>query len=77
MPYCIVLDASSGHGSQVVKVTDSWPVCHELEPSTAEEPPCRGEVNVKPVEAQTSCRWCGVEVKRRDASSCSSVVFVT
>ncbi|GFV58967.1 hypothetical protein TNCV_1805051 [Trichonephila clavipes] len=25
----------------VVTVTDSWPACHECEPSTAEEPPCR------------------------------------
>ncbi|GFX68601.1 hypothetical protein TNCV_1800141 [Trichonephila clavipes] len=31
-----------GHGSLVVKVTDSWLSCHDLEPSTVEEPPCRG-----------------------------------
>ncbi|GFV84420.1 hypothetical protein TNCV_5006841 [Trichonephila clavipes] len=29
--------------SLVVKVTDSWLVCHELKPSTAEDPPCRGD----------------------------------
>ncbi|GFS84382.1 hypothetical protein TNCV_4605892 [Trichonephila clavipes] len=26
----------------VVKVTDSWMACHEFEPCTAEDPPCRG-----------------------------------
>ncbi|GFV19162.1 hypothetical protein TNCV_3223801 [Trichonephila clavipes] len=29
-----------GRGSLVVKVT--WLTCHEFEPSTAEDPPCRG-----------------------------------
>ncbi|GFU20717.1 hypothetical protein TNCV_3176541 [Trichonephila clavipes] len=29
-------------GYLVVKVTDSWLVCHEFKPSTAEDPPCRG-----------------------------------
>ncbi|GFW13640.1 hypothetical protein TNCV_1211061 [Trichonephila clavipes] len=43
---------------------DSWPVCHEFEPSTVEDPPCRGAMHVKPFEAQTSSRWCGVEVIR-------------
>ncbi|GFT55750.1 hypothetical protein TNCV_4736541 [Trichonephila clavipes] len=33
-----------GHGSQVVKVTDSWPACHEFEPGTAEDPSYRGAV---------------------------------
>ncbi|GFT09323.1 hypothetical protein TNCV_5062071 [Trichonephila clavipes] len=27
----------------VVKVTDSWPACHEFEPNTTEDPPCRGD----------------------------------
>ncbi|GFU84770.1 hypothetical protein TNCV_2127111 [Trichonephila clavipes] len=27
--------------SRVVKITDSWPACHEFEPSTAEDPPFR------------------------------------
>ncbi|GFW99067.1 hypothetical protein TNCV_3008371 [Trichonephila clavipes] len=31
----------SGHGSLVVKVTDSWPACQEFEPSTVENSPCR------------------------------------
>ncbi|GFS84099.1 hypothetical protein TNCV_2364911 [Trichonephila clavipes] len=30
------------YGSLVVKVTDSWLACLEFEPSTAENPPCRG-----------------------------------
>ncbi|GFV15872.1 hypothetical protein TNCV_988551 [Trichonephila clavipes] len=43
-------------------VTDA---CHEFKPSTAEDPPCRGELmHVKSVEAQTSTRWCGVEFRR-------------
>ncbi|GFS72490.1 uncharacterized protein TNCV_2116331 [Trichonephila clavipes] len=48
------------HGSLVVKVTVSWPVCHEFEPSTDEDPPCRTETHVKSVGAQTSSRWCGM-----------------
>ncbi|GFX62570.1 hypothetical protein TNCV_4867331 [Trichonephila clavipes] len=28
-------------GSLVVKATDSWPVCHDFEPGTTEDPPCR------------------------------------
>ncbi|GFT42328.1 hypothetical protein TNCV_1786301 [Trichonephila clavipes] len=50
--------------SLVVKVTDSWPACHEFESSTAEDLPYMGAVHVKSVEAQTSSRWCGVEVTR-------------
>ncbi|GFU83973.1 uncharacterized protein TNCV_560991 [Trichonephila clavipes] len=38
------------HGSLVVKVTDSWPACQEFEPSTAENPPCRGATHIKSVE---------------------------
>ncbi|GFV87913.1 hypothetical protein TNCV_781941 [Trichonephila clavipes] len=48
------------HGSPVAKVTDSWPACHELQPSTAEYPPCRGAMCVKSVEARTSTHWRGV-----------------
>ncbi|GFX83185.1 hypothetical protein TNCV_4987791 [Trichonephila clavipes] len=33
---------SRGLGSLEVKVTDSWPACHEFVSSTAEDPPCRG-----------------------------------
>ncbi|GFX36348.1 hypothetical protein TNCV_4932611 [Trichonephila clavipes] len=32
-----------GHGNLVVKVTDPWPVCHEFEPCTTKDPPCRGD----------------------------------
>ncbi|GFT58509.1 transposable element Tcb2 transposase [Trichonephila clavipes] len=31
----------SGSGCLMVKVTDSWLECHDFEPSTAEDPPCR------------------------------------
>ncbi|GFW33152.1 hypothetical protein TNCV_2110801 [Trichonephila clavipes] len=65
----------SGRGSLVVKITDSWSACHELEPSTAKDPPCRGATHVKSVEGQTSSRWCGVEVRRESAGS--GVIFVT
>ncbi|GFY05689.1 hypothetical protein TNCV_4403561 [Trichonephila clavipes] len=30
---------SRSRGSLVVKVTDSWPTCHEFEPSVTEDPP--------------------------------------
>ncbi|GFV54446.1 hypothetical protein TNCV_2865301 [Trichonephila clavipes] len=36
---------SKQHGGRVclvVKVTDSWLACHEFQPSTAENPTCRG-----------------------------------
>ncbi|GFS66090.1 hypothetical protein TNCV_2510791 [Trichonephila clavipes] len=62
---------SSDRGSLVVRVKDSWLTCHEFKPFTTEDPP----LHVKYVEAQTSARWCGVEVRRRGASS--GVVFVT
>ncbi|GFU91455.1 hypothetical protein TNCV_2542231 [Trichonephila clavipes] len=35
------LISQSGHDSRVVKVTDSWLVCHEFEFNTAEDSPCR------------------------------------
>ncbi|GFY31407.1 hypothetical protein TNCV_4989661 [Trichonephila clavipes] len=45
-------------------------MCHESEPSTAEDPPCRGaDAHVKYVEIQTTSRWCGAEVKKGNASS--------
>ncbi|GFY03054.1 hypothetical protein TNCV_980591 [Trichonephila clavipes] len=41
----------------MAKVTDLWPACHEFEPSTAEDPPCRGGVmHVKYVELHTFSR---------------------
>ncbi|GFX15375.1 hypothetical protein TNCV_3303041 [Trichonephila clavipes] len=30
----------SGRSSPVATVTDSWPECHEFEPSAAKDPPC-------------------------------------
>ncbi|GFY10811.1 4-hydroxyphenylpyruvate dioxygenase-like protein [Trichonephila clavipes] len=39
-----------GHGSLVVKVTDSWLACQDFEPSTTEKPPCWGAMHVKSVE---------------------------
>ncbi|GFW17285.1 hypothetical protein TNCV_1957561 [Trichonephila clavipes] len=52
---------SCGHGSLVVKITDSWPACHDIEPITAEDPPCRGVMQVKSVENPNVLPmvWCG------------------
>ncbi|GFY10649.1 hypothetical protein TNCV_2194701 [Trichonephila clavipes] len=55
--------------SLVVTVTQSWPACHEFESKSSEAPSCRGAMHVKSVEAQTSSRWCSVEVRRGCASS--------
>ncbi|GFX42951.1 hypothetical protein TNCV_4058751 [Trichonephila clavipes] len=50
-----------GRGSLVLKVTDSWPACHEFKCSAAEDPQCRGgAMHVKSVEAQMSSRWWAV-----------------
>ncbi|GFT14252.1 hypothetical protein TNCV_4591121 [Trichonephila clavipes] len=39
--------------------------CHEFEPSTTKDTPCRGEMHVKYLSrAQTSSCWSGVVVKR-------------
>ncbi|GFW18419.1 hypothetical protein TNCV_1184471 [Trichonephila clavipes] len=40
--------------SVVDKVTDTWPACHEFEPSTTEDMSCREAMYVKSVEAQMS-----------------------
>ncbi|GFV65322.1 transposable element Tc3 transposase [Trichonephila clavipes] len=40
-------------GSLVVKVTDSWLVCHEFEPSTTEDPLCRDRCTLHLSRAQT------------------------
>ncbi|GFV45034.1 hypothetical protein TNCV_907811 [Trichonephila clavipes] len=71
----LFLSSRRGCGSLVVKITDSWPACHDFEPSTAEDTPCRGAVHIKSVDAQTSSHWCGVEVTRGGSSS--GVVLVT
>ncbi|GFY08726.1 hypothetical protein TNCV_5006391 [Trichonephila clavipes] len=70
-------ERSSGHGSLVVKATDSWLVYYEFEPSTAEDPPCRVAMHIKSVVDQSlsvgkRCALCrdlkrppaGVVVKR-------------
>ncbi|GFT33788.1 hypothetical protein TNCV_4382991 [Trichonephila clavipes] len=48
-------------GSLKVKVSDSRPVGHEFEPSTAEDPPCRGMMHVKSVKSSNILPlvWCG------------------
>ncbi|GFX99855.1 uncharacterized protein TNCV_258921 [Trichonephila clavipes] len=53
-----------GHGSLVVKVTDSVPACHEFEPSTDEDPPCRETMHVKSVQSSNVLPWCGAVVRR-------------
>ncbi|GFW92595.1 hypothetical protein TNCV_519121 [Trichonephila clavipes] len=59
----------------VFKLTDTWMACHDFEPCSAEDPPCRGAILIKSIEAQTSTHWCGVEVRRR--GSISGVVLIT
>ncbi|GFY10671.1 hypothetical protein TNCV_2194921 [Trichonephila clavipes] len=68
----ILLTNIYGRGSLVVKVTDSCPTCHEFQPSTSEDPPCRGVMHVKSIEDQTSTRWCSVEVRRGVPAQVSS-----
>ncbi|GFU24119.1 hypothetical protein TNCV_2007121 [Trichonephila clavipes] len=50
---------------EVLRRPCSWLACHEFEPNTAEDPPCRDAMHVKSVEAQTSSCWCGVKVRRK------------
>ncbi|GFV33394.1 hypothetical protein TNCV_2671861, partial [Trichonephila clavipes] len=50
-------------------------VCLESETRTAEDPPSKWKVHLKFVEAQTSSRWCGVQVRRESASS--GVLLIT
>ncbi|GFV71081.1 hypothetical protein TNCV_1662391 [Trichonephila clavipes] len=71
-----LLHSWRGHGSQVVKVSDRGGPCHEFEPSTTKDPPCRGAMHVKSVEtSKKSFRRCGAIVRRGGASSI--VVHVT
>ncbi|GFU07426.1 hypothetical protein TNCV_2203721 [Trichonephila clavipes] len=42
-----------------MKGTGPWPACHEIEPSAAEDPSCRG--------VDASLRWCDVEAGRGGA----------
>ncbi|GFV47109.1 uncharacterized protein TNCV_198041 [Trichonephila clavipes] len=45
-----VAEFNCGRDSLVIKVTDSWPVYRDFEPSTAEDPTCRIAMHVKLVE---------------------------
>ncbi|GFV15694.1 hypothetical protein TNCV_986771 [Trichonephila clavipes] len=56
--------ARHGHGSLVIKVTDSLLACREFEARATEDPSCRDQMHAKSAEIQTSSRWCGVEVRR-------------
>ncbi|GFT88858.1 hypothetical protein TNCV_906721 [Trichonephila clavipes] len=55
---CCGLVKANGQG------VGSWQACHEFEPSTAEDPPCRRAMHVKYIEAQTPSRSGDVEVRR-------------
>ncbi|GFX52054.1 hypothetical protein TNCV_4653831 [Trichonephila clavipes] len=50
-----------GHGNLVVKVTDSWPACHDFEPSTPKDAPCRVAMHFKSAESSNALPlvWCG------------------
>ncbi|GFX55470.1 hypothetical protein TNCV_267581 [Trichonephila clavipes] len=43
-----------GRGSRVVKLSDPGRPCHEFEPNTTIDPPCRGAMHVKSVESPNS-----------------------
>ncbi|GFY05179.1 hypothetical protein TNCV_2206251 [Trichonephila clavipes] len=49
-----------GRGSRVVKVSDRGCPCHEFEPSTTKDPPCREAMQVKCVESSNvlPLAWC-------------------
>ncbi|GFV66813.1 hypothetical protein TNCV_1780301 [Trichonephila clavipes] len=50
-----------GRGSRVVYVSDRGLPCHEFEPSTTEDPPCRAAMHVKSVKSRIVLPlvWCG------------------
>ncbi|GFW15155.1 hypothetical protein TNCV_173021 [Trichonephila clavipes] len=64
-----------GRGSRVVLVSDRGLSCHEFEPSTTKDPPCRAAYTLNLSRAEMSSRWCGMVVRRGGASS--GVVHVT
>ncbi|GFX63878.1 hypothetical protein TNCV_4345931 [Trichonephila clavipes] len=41
----------TNHATQPVKVSDRGLPCHEFEPSTTKDPPCRAAMHVKSVES--------------------------
>ncbi|GFU49065.1 transposable element Tcb1 transposase [Trichonephila clavipes] len=62
------LQTSSVRCSLVIKVIDSFPACHEFEPSSTEGSPCGKAMIIKFVEIQTFYGMVWMLVKR-DASS--------
>ncbi|GFT23442.1 histone-lysine N-methyltransferase SETMAR [Trichonephila clavipes] len=66
----------SGRGSLGVKVTGSWLACHEMEPSTTEDLPCRGgrcTLNMW----RLKCPPLGVVWKLGEGGASSGVVLTT
>ncbi|GFX82350.1 hypothetical protein TNCV_2870311 [Trichonephila clavipes] len=59
--------------AQWLRYPSTWQACHEFDPSTTKDPPCRARLNLS--RAETSSRWCGVVVRRGGAIS--GVVHVT
>ncbi|GFS52908.1 hypothetical protein TNCV_330691 [Trichonephila clavipes] len=50
MQYICPRHMQCGRGSRVLKVSDRGWSCHEFEPSTTKEPPCREAMHVKSIE---------------------------
>ncbi|GFW37061.1 hypothetical protein TNCV_5019591 [Trichonephila clavipes] len=61
---CRFVTIQCGRGSLVIKVTDSWLMCHEFWPSTPEDFPRRGDRCTLNMSGLPSSRWCCVEVRR-------------
>ncbi|GFW97886.1 hypothetical protein TNCV_1426491 [Trichonephila clavipes] len=61
----------SGHGSLVVKLTNSWPACQEFEPGTAEEPLRREENRCTLTLSRLKHPFVGVVWKSAQVSSSS------
>ncbi|GFX64286.1 hypothetical protein TNCV_1500101 [Trichonephila clavipes] len=63
----------SSRGSLLVKVTDSWPACHEFELVPLKTLRLGERFTLNLSRAQTSSRWCGGEISKGGGGS----VFVT
>ncbi|GFU86268.1 hypothetical protein TNCV_369241 [Trichonephila clavipes] len=57
----VIAADSSSRGSRVVKVSDRGWLCHEFEPSTTKDLPCRGAMHVKSIDSSNffPLVWCG------------------
>ncbi|GFW60731.1 hypothetical protein TNCV_570771 [Trichonephila clavipes] len=67
-----------GRRSLMNKVTDSWLVCHEFEPHTAEDPRCReGRCTLNLSRLTPTFRWCVGEVKRGGTGARSGIFLVS